>query len=146
VQLAGGKLLLIGPRFYTTTPDALQGAFYNFASGGGVPSKIEPIDSGTGVLTTLPSGQKVLAQNLDFADNTLQTYFPGCNEDDFTALWRGTMTVGGPNLPAGPISLAMRSDDGNIFYIDYNNDGDFGDAGNGSSAELGSWPQNTIRP
>ncbi len=124
VTLAGGTLVIEGAEILTA--NSLAGLFYDVPTG--QPDTIEPIDAGSGVLTGPPNWTRPLAQPLDFPDNTLQDY-AGVPEDDYAAVWRGKITVGGPNLPAGEITFGLRSDDGNVLYIDLNGDGDLQDPG-----------------
>ncbi len=124
VTLDGGALNIKGDA--VVTPNVLSGLFYDVPTG--VPSTIEPIDSGSGVLTQDPGWTEALTGPLSFGDNTLQGY-AGVPEEDYVGAWRGQIVVGGPNLPAGDVSIAMSSDDGNVFYIDLDGNGDFQGAG-----------------
>ncbi len=124
VTLDGGTLRLRGGE--ALSPNVLSGLFFDVPTG--QPDTLEPIDAGNGVLTQVPGWTLGLAGPLDFADNTMQDYI-GVPEDDYAAAWRGVITVGSPNLPAGDVSFGLSSDDGNVLYIDLNDDGDFQDAG-----------------
>ncbi|NQU24320.1 MAG: hypothetical protein HQ567_23810, partial [Candidatus Nealsonbacteria bacterium] len=130
--LDGGRLSVEGEEVLSA--NALAGLFYDVPNGQA--DTIQPIDSGNGVFLGPADWNRTLAEPLDFGDNTLQPY-AGVPEDDFVGAWRGHIIVGGPNLPAGDVSFGMRSDDGNVLYIDLNRDGNFSDGlGNIDPGEL----------
>jgi fibronectin-binding autotransporter adhesin len=100
----------------------------NFANNGGDPY-ITFENIGT-FLTRPPGGRGTLTNtNLNFTGAQIQGrttpagIFP--TTDNEGTAWLGQLTVGGPNLPAGPISFGTNSDDGSSLYIDLNRDGVF---------------------
>ncbi len=122
MMLSGGQMIIDNDSLPPIAGGPIVGTFYDVPTGN--PPTIEPIDSGSGVLTQVPMATIELAQPLDFPDNSLQPY-AGVPEDDFACAWTGQLIVGGGGLPPGPISFGLRSDDGSVVYIDIDGDGTF---------------------
>jgi autotransporter-associated beta strand protein len=75
--------------------------------------------SATGTLTT---------QRLSFESRQVQARARDNSSANGTgALWSGSFTVGGGagQIPAGPVSFGLASDDGSTLYVDYNHNNTF---------------------
>ncbi len=122
IQFNASQLDLWGEVLQPSVP-GLMGQFYNVSRG--QPDLLNPLDSGNGVLTKVPNSTELLAEALNFRNNTMQGKF-GVTASDYAAIWLGSITVGGASpLPAGVISFGVNSDDGSVIYIDLNGDGRF---------------------
>ncbi len=81
-------------------------------------------------LTRAPGATGVLQNTpLTFTGTNIQSRANGLFgtgvTDNEGAAWFGQMTVGGVNLPAGPISFSTNTDDGSTLYVDENQNGHF---------------------
>ncbi|MBN2474266.1 MAG: PEP-CTERM sorting domain-containing protein [Pirellulales bacterium] len=129
VELAGGVFSLEGPAASGTLENALVEQWYNqpLLDEAGLNALLDPIGSGTGLLTTTPGATTVLTTGLNYQTDESNARSGGVTgADDFAAVWRGTLHIGAnPLVPAGEFTLASASDDGSVVYIDLNDDGVF---------------------
>jgi autotransporter-associated beta strand protein len=154
LQIASGTLDLGNTVVTTTKPHAIPGiagqlneVFFTPANAGVADfnsgANGDPLitfDNNNNFLTRVPGGTGVLGNtNLNFTGNAIQlragALFPATDQEG--AAWHGNLTVGGPNLPAGPISFGTSSDDGSTLYIDLNQNGAF-EAGERVISNFGS--------
>ena len=129
VILGGGKLKVMN---YALTPvaDALTELWYD---GNDDDASIDPIDSGDGLLVTIPDGVTLLQSSLQLDGPAMLARSGGTipgSIDHFGAAWFGSINIGnGSPLNPGELSFGTATDDGSTLWIDLNQDGDFGDAG-----------------
>ena len=107
------------------TPANAGVADYNSAANG---DPLITFDNNNNFLTRKPGATGALtATNLNFTGNAVQGrasgLFGNAATDEEGAVWYGQITVGGPNLPAGPVTFSTNTDDGSTLYVDLNQDG-----------------------
>ncbi len=144
LQVASGTLNLGNTVITTNKPHTTPGAagqlsevFFTPANAGVVDfltgangDSLITFENNNNFLTRTPGSTGVLQNTpLTFTGTNIQTragtLFGTANTDNEGAAWFGQITVGGPNLPAGPITFSTNTDDGSTLYIDEDQNGRF---------------------
>ena len=112
--------IVVNPRTTAFVNYSLQQMVYPGTSG---TAALNPIDSGSGLLTKTPASSSPLTGPLSFSQSQLDT--AAGQPDNYSFAWKGTVTI----PKAGAYSFGTSSDDGSVVYIDVNKNGSFSDAG-----------------